>query len=168
MEKADSYAIKRQPLGARKIPSPKRHESTKKGRKRLRGLWSDDALKEAIKAIDLEYKWEEVYTHYGIPRSSLRDLISRKTISRKMDSTPILSEEEKEGLVKYLEIIKEFGHPLNSSQFNAKVEEMTQLRVTIFRKGIPRDSWLKWFRVRNLCFVLRQPQPLDFKKARAL
>ena len=60
------------------------------------------------------------------------------------------------------------GHPLNPSQLKTKVAEMTQSRLTPFTNGIPGNSWLKWFRLRNPHLVLRQPQSLDSNRARAL
>ena len=62
----------------------------------------------------------------------------------------------------------ELGHLLTPAQLKAKVGESTQSRVTPFRDGIPRNSWLKWFRNRNPHLVMRQPQPLDSNRARAL
>ena len=50
----------------------------------------------------------------------------------------------------------------------AKVAEITQERVTPFTNGIPGKSWLKWFRARHPTLVLRVPQGLDYKRARAV
>ena len=77
-------------------------------------------------AIDEGYQWKEVCIYYGIPRISLRDHMSGKTKSRKMGPSLILTKEEEQGLLHYLEEMIELGHPLNPSQFKAKVAEMTQ------------------------------------------
>ena len=62
-------------------------------------------------AIDEEYKWEEVCTYYDMPRRSLRDHMSGKKTSRKIGPPPILTKEEKEDLLHYLEDMVELGHP---------------------------------------------------------
>ena len=85
-----------------------------------------------------------------------------------MDPAPTLTKEEEVALIHYLEEMVDLGHPLNPFQLKTKVGEMIQSRLTPFKQGIPRNSWLKWFRVRNPHLVLRQLQSLDSKRARAL
>ena len=94
--------------------------------------------------------------------------MSGKTTSRKMGPPPIITKEEEKGLIKYLQGMVDLRHPLNPSQLKTKVGEMIQGRHIPFRAGIPRNSWLKWFRYRNLHLVLRLPQSLDSNRARAL
>ena len=74
----------------------------KNGEKPRRGQWNDQALQDAMAAIDEGYEWEEISKYYGIPRSSLRDHMSGKTISRKIDPPPILTKEEEKELIHYL------------------------------------------------------------------
>ena len=85
-----------------------------------------------------------------------------------MGPPPILTKKEEERLLQYLEEMVDMGHPLNPSQLKTKVAKMTQSRLTPFTNGILGNSWLKWFRLRNLHLVLRQPQSLDSNRARAL
>ena len=58
------------------------------------------------------YKWEEVCTYYSIPRTSLKNHMSSKTKSRKMNPPSILTKQEKEELVDYFEEMEELWHPL--------------------------------------------------------
>ena len=90
------------------------------------------------------------------------------TKSRKIGPAPTLTTQEKEEFIHYLEEMVELGYPLNSSQLKAKVAEMIQVKTTPFKKGIPSNSWLKWFRKRNPHLVLKQPEALDSNRARAL
>ena len=53
-------------------------------------------------------------------------------------------------------------------QLKAKVVEITQNRVTPFKNGVPRDSWVKWFRSRHPHLVLKVPQGLNHRKAKTL
>ena len=156
------------PLQLRRKPPLKKKDCKSKKKGNLRAQWTDEVLKEAIQAIDDGYTMEEVSIHYSIPRTSLRDHISGKTTSRKMGPAPTLTKEEEEALIHHLEEMVDLGHPLNPSQLKTKVGEMTQSRLTPFKQGIPGNSWLKWFRMRNSHLVLRQPQSLDSKRARAL
>ena len=57
---------------------------------------------------------------------------------------------------------------MTPNQLKSKVAEITQDRVTLFKNGIPGESWLKWFRRRHPNLVLRVPQGLDHKRARSL
>ena len=138
------------------------------GERKLKAQWTKEALNEAMATIDDGYKWKEVCTYYCIQRTCLRDHMSDKTKSRNMDPSPIFTKQEHDGLLYYLKEMVELEHPLNSFQLKTKVVEMTQLRMTPFRIGIPSYSWLKWFRIRNPWFILREPQPLDSNRAKAL
>ena len=62
----------REPLDRKEKPPPRSEGKKNKGERKLRKQWSDEALKAAIEAIDASNKWEEVCSHYGIPRTSLR------------------------------------------------------------------------------------------------
>ena len=136
-------------------PPPRAKEKKHKRRRMLTGQWSDDALKEAIAAIDAGYKWIEVCNHYGIPRTLLKDYMSGRTRSRKMDLPLILIKEKKEELAQYLQDMVDLGHPLNPSQLKVKVAKMNLARHTPLRHGIPKNSWLKWCSARNAHLVLR-------------
>ena len=124
LRRKKNSARAREPLQRKKKPPPRSEGKKNKGGRKLRGQWSDDALKAVIEAIDAGYKWEEVCSHYGIPRTSLRDHISGRTRSRKMDPPPILTKKEEEGLLQYLEEMVDMDHPLNPSQLKTKVAEM--------------------------------------------
>ena len=48
------------------------------------------------------------------------------------------------------------------------VSEITQERETPFTKGIPGDSWLKWFKNRHPEIILRSSQGLELACAKGL
>ena len=64
--------------------TPQSTQKRTKNRKN-KSLWSDEALQEAMKAIDAEYTYAEVSTSYGIPRTSLRDHYSSSRTSREIE-----------------------------------------------------------------------------------
>ena len=66
------------PLQMRRKPPLKKQDSKSKKKRNLRAQWTDEALKEAIQAIDDGYTMEEVSIHYSIPRTSLRDHIEHQ------------------------------------------------------------------------------------------
>ena len=72
-KKAKSTVVARMSLGSKGRPPHKEHEKKKKGGILLKRQWSDEVLTKAMAAIDSSYKWQEVCTYYGIPRTSLRD-----------------------------------------------------------------------------------------------
>ena len=62
----------------------------------------------------------------------------------------------------------EWGHPMTPLQLKNKVAKITQDMITPFTRGMLGASWVRWFRLRHPKFVLRVPQGLDQKRARAL
>ena len=110
----------------------------------------------------------DVYRKYEIPRSSLRDHYEGKTRIRKMGPKTILTKDEEDKLVEYIELMVHWGHLITPMQVNSKVVEITQERVTSFRNGVLGESLLQWFRARHPHLVLRVPQLLDHKKKRAI
>jgi hypothetical protein len=64
--------------------------------------------------------------------------------------------------------MQEYGHPLSMQQLRLKVATITQERITIFRDGIPGDSWVRWFKKRHPNLTLRTSQGLEFARARGL
>ena len=105
----------------------------------MRAQWTDEALKEAIQAIDDGYTMEEVSIHYSIPRTSLRDHISGKTTSRKMGPAPTLTKEEEEALIHYLEEMVDLGHPLNPSQLKTKVGGDDPIKINTIQARNSRE-----------------------------
>ena len=79
LKRKEKSARAREPLHRKEKPPPRSEGKKTKGGRKLRGQWSDEALKAAIEAIDASYKWEEVCSHYGIHRTSLRNHISGRT-----------------------------------------------------------------------------------------
>ena len=166
-EKKINYIYKSPSCIKKRTTFTKKKPTFKKGGGKQKAQWTDQALNEAMVAIDEGYQWEEVCTHYGIPKTSLRDNMSGKTKSRNMNPSPILTKEE-QSFLHFMKDMVELEHPLNTSQLKAKVATMTQSRMTPFKNGVLGHSWLKWFRLRNLHFVLRQPQSFDSNRAKAL
>ena len=97
----------------------------KRVRKGMRGQWSDESLKLAIDALDQGYKMVEVSRKYEIPKPSLRDHYEGRTRNRKRGPKTILSKEEEEKLVEYIELMVHWGHPMTPMQVKSKVAEIT-------------------------------------------
>ena len=134
----------------------------------MRSQWSTESLELAIEGLDQGYKIFEVCEKYNIPRSSLRDHFLGKSRGRKMGPKTVLSAQEEEKVCDYINLMVNWGHPMTPLQLKNKVAEITQDRITPFKNGQPGKSWVKWFRIRHPHLVLRMPQGLDHKRARAL
>ena len=132
------------------------------------GNWSTKTMELAFEKLDDGYLMPEVSAFFNIPRSSLRDHYLGKTTSRKRGPQGVLTAEEEQALVGYLDKMIALGHPLNPSQLKLKVAEITQERVTPFKDGIPGESWLKWFKNRHPQFIARVAQGLEMGRAKAL
>ena len=85
-----------------------------------------------------------------------------------MGPKTILTMAEEEELVNYIHLMLHWGHPMTPTQLKIKVAEIKEDRITPFKDGIPGQSWMRWFRTRHLKLVLRMPQGLDHKRARAV
>ena len=107
----------------------------------------------------------EVSKKYKISRSSIRDHYEGRTIQR---PKIVLTSEEELKLIEYMHLMVKWGHPMTPTQVKAKVVEIIQERLIPFTNGILGKSCLKWFRARHPSLVLRIPQGLDYKRARAV
>jgi hypothetical protein len=57
-------------------------------------------------------------------------------------------------LVEYMKMMQAIKHLITFKQFDLKVVEITQKSSTLFKNGIPRWGWLRWFKKANLDFSL--------------
>ena len=122
----------------------------------------------AIEALDEIYKLFEVSTKYKIPKTSIRDHLVGRSTGRKMDPRTVLSNDEKQKLCHYISLMVEWGHLMTPLQLKNKVAEITQERIIPFMNGILGNSWIKWFKLRHPELVLKVPQGLDQRRAKAL
>ena len=134
----------------------------------MRGQWSDESLKMAIDALNQCYKMADVCKKYEISRSFLKDHYEGRTRNRNMDRKTILTKDNEDKLIRYIELMVHWGHPMTLIQVKSKVAEITQERDTPFRNGIPRESFLQWFRARHPHLIQRVLESLDHKRARAV
>ena len=95
-----------------------------------------------INCYNVGYKLEECCKAFNIPKSSLRDHLSGRTKSRKIGAKTILTEQEEELIIEYMDEMIDVGQPLTPYMLKMKVAEISQGRLTPFKDGIPRDSWL--------------------------
>ncbi len=49
-----------------------------------------------------------------------------------------------------------------------KVAEVTQIRITPFKHGIPRSSWWFWFKCQHPKFSIQQVEGLEISTAQGL
>ena len=125
-------------------------------------------MRDAIKALDYDYKIHEVCEAFNIPKSTLRDHYNERIKSRKMGPKCVLTNEEEDKLVAYVVEMARLAHPLTPTDLKLKVAEICQTRHTPFKDGIPGRSWLYWFQKRHPQLVLRQAQGLELNRAKNL
>ena len=154
----------------RKPPtSPKSKNGSQNNReKKRRCKWSDEQLRDAIKALDYDYKIHEVCEAFNIPRSTLRDHYNGRIKSRKMGPKHVLNKEEEEKVVAYVVEMARLAHPLTPTDLKLKVAEICQTRHTPLKDGIPGRSWLYWFQKRHIQLVLKQAQGLEVNRVKNL
>ena len=91
-----------------------------------KSLWSDEALQEAIEALDAGNTYVKVPKYHNIPKSSLRDHYVGKRRNRKMEGEWVLSKEEDEAVCKYILDMIEIGLPLIPIQMHDKIAKIIQ------------------------------------------
>jgi hypothetical protein len=106
--------------------------------------------------------------YFDTPPSSLADQLYGRTLGRKRGPPTVLKKEEESALTTYMDKMQDYGHPLTMQQLRLKVATITQERVTPFTEGIPRKSWVRWFKKRHPDLTLRSSQGLEFARARGL
>ena len=111
---------------------------------------------------------KEVFEAYNIPRTSLKDHYEEKISGRKMDPKAIFTREDDNNLVEYMMKMVKLAHPLSVSDLKMTVAEIYKQRPTPFKDGIPRRSWLKWFKYRHPQLVMKVPQGVDLNKTKNL
>ena len=114
------------------------------------------------------YKISKCCEAFNIPRSSLRDHLSRRTTTRKIGAKTILTNQEEKLLIQYIDEMLEVEQPLTPQMLNLKVAEICQGKLTPFKDGIPRDSWFSWFKQKHPHLVMRMPQGLEVARAKAM
>jgi hypothetical protein len=119
-------------------------------------------------AVEARGRLKTVARYFDIPPSSLSDHLYGRTLERKRGPPTVLKKEEESALTAYMSKMQDYGHPLTMQQLHLKVATITQERVTPFRKGIPRKSWVRWFKVRHPDLTLRSSQGLEFVRVRGL
>jgi hypothetical protein len=72
---------------------------------------------------------------YDIPKSTLRSHMMELILSRKLGRKWILSLIEEEKVVKYINGMARYGHPINIIKLKIEVVEASQLRDTPFNDG---------------------------------
>ena len=137
---SESWLRKKPPTTLPILQSPQHLRKPKvKGQKyngkRRRGQWTDEALEMAIDGLDQGFNTAEVSRKYKIPRSSLRDHYEGKTKGRKKGPKTILTKEEEDKLVEYIELMVHWRHPMTPIQVKNKVAKITQERETPFTRG---------------------------------
>ena len=75
---------------------------------------------------------------------------------------------EEQLLVDWMLKMANLGYHVNMGELKAKVFELIQTRPMPFTNGIPRASWVKWFRQCHPYLVLRSSQGLEIARARAM
>ena len=121
-----------------------------------------------MECYNLGYKISECCEAFNIPRSSLRDHLSGRTTTRKIGARTILTNQEEQLLIQYIDEMLEVGQPLTPQMLKLKVAEICQGKLTPFKDGILGDSWLYWFKQRHPHLVMRKPQGLEVARAKAM
>jgi hypothetical protein len=142
--------------------------SRKQQGKQRTGTWTNASMKSAIATVDDNGRLKIVARFFGIPPTSLVDHLYGRILGRKRRPPIVLKQEEETTLTTYITKMQEYGHPLSMQQLRLKVATITHERITPFRKGIPGDSWIRWFKIRHPELTLKTSQGLEFARARGL
>jgi hypothetical protein len=79
--------------------------------------------------------------YWNIPLTSLLDHLISKTTSRKCGPLRVLSADEEAAIFEWVFGMQEWGMTFSLHRLKLKVVELTQIRATPFKNGIPGTSW---------------------------
>jgi len=79
---------------------------------------------------------------FGIPASSLRDHIQRRTLQRKKGRQGVLTVQEEATLVQWMLHMQDVVHSIYITELKIKVAEIIQEQWTPFTDGILGRGWL--------------------------
>ena len=137
-------------------------------RRRRTGLWTNRQLQEALAAVDGGMAMRQAAATYNIPYSTFKEWCYGIRTSRKRGPPTVLKPAEEEELVNYLIQMCDRGYGLSPTALRMKVYEITQLRWTPFRNGIPGDGWMRWWKRRHPNLTLRVSQAMESARASRL
>jgi len=119
------------------------------------GNWDDVSLKSTMESVEICSKiqttsqtWVCLSHHYGVICIALHNL-------EKEAKARVLQKEVEVALVEYMKMMQAIKQLITFTQLHLKVVEITQKSSTLFKNGIPRWGWLRWFKKPNLDFSLR-------------
>ncbi len=118
------------------------------------GNWDDVSLKSTMESVEICSKiqttsqtWVCLSHHYGVICIALHNL-------EKEAKARVLQKEVEVALVEYMKMMQAIKQLITFTQLHLKVVEITQKSSTLFKNGIPRWGWLRWFKKPNLDFSL--------------
>jgi len=124
-------------------------------RMKKNGNWDDVSLKSTMESVEICSKiqttsqtWVCLSHHYGVICIALHNL-------EKEAKARVLQKEVEVALVEYMKMMQAIKQLITFTQLHLKVVEITQKSSTLFKNGIPRWGWLRWFKKPNLDFSLR-------------
>ncbi|GAB0099817.1 hypothetical protein DMENIID0001_157060 [Sergentomyia squamirostris] len=125
-------------------------------RKSKKGAYTEESLKNALKAASNGMSLRKASRHYGIPASTLGDKLSGRSKAEKFQGTVILSPDVEQRFVDWILKRAHVGYPVTKNELKDAVALHVKLCgfKTRFRKDRPGRVWLK-------CFFNRHPDAAD-------
>lgn len=127
----------------------------------IRAQWSEDALRDALRAIQRGLSQREASGRYGIPRRTLRNHIKSEKISRKLGRGSILTAPQENDLVKRILRLADIGYPVTPKIMRHQVYKY--VKNNEIKNNFSSETKLAgrgWFRL----FLKRHPE-LSKRKA---
>ena len=140
-------------------------------KQRKRGLWSIEAMKSAIKAVEEGNGLREAARMFNVPVETLRRRVTGVVpIQCRPGPKPILAVDEEDAIASYCMKMAEMG-------FGLTREDLLRVGYLVAEKcgrkhpwsaddGVAGRAWLEGFMSRHPTLKLKAPQPLSHARAR--
>lgn len=130
--------------------------------KRIIHQYSEDAIRNAMKAIRDGVTIRQSSRIYGVPRGTLQDRVHERVKEgpRQMGPKTFLTKSEEEEIVRWLIDLAKCGFPRKKEELLDSVQKIAldAKRWTPFKNGRPGEKWYKLFLNRHPELALREPE----------
>lgn len=113
--------------------------------------YSKEELENALHAIRNGMSYKNASNQFRIPKTTLIDKIKKKYKNDVVGAPTILSREEEQHIVNWIDYLGKSGFPVTKSQLLESVAKLVQRlnRPNSFKDGIPGRHWYEGFQSRH-------------------
>ncbi|KAJ4438193.1 hypothetical protein ANN_14132 [Periplaneta americana] len=124
--------------------------------------YSEETLKEALRAIKHGMSFKAAAIRFGVPRATLQFRLSKKFMKISRGPAPVLNSEEESTLVRWIFECARKGFPRHKENLQTNVKKFLQENdcPNPFKDNTPGDKWYNSFLKRHPEVSIRTPEDI--------